>query len=131
MIVEQEFANKINEYFCEKIESGIHSVDVVDCNADICEILNDCRAFEVQNIAKHYGLINQLHQTQEECGELVQAISKYFRNKDIAGVIEEIADIEIMTSQIKYLMKIEQAVVDMKTFKLERQLGRIEDEKTK
>lgn len=82
---------------------------------------------KLKTLADHYGLTNQLHQTQEECGELVQAISKYRRNKDIKGLVEEIADIEIMTSQLKYLMQIEQEVADMKAFKVERQLGRIEN----
>jgi NTP pyrophosphatase (non-canonical NTP hydrolase) len=50
------------------------------------------------------GLQHQLDQTQEECAELIAAISKYRRRGDIAAresLVEEIADVYIMLSQLE------------------------------
>ena len=57
-------------------------------------------------IADHYGKENQLRQLQEECGELIQAVSKHLRGKDPTGekLMEELADVEVMIAQIKYLL---------------------------
>lgn len=85
---------------------------------------------ELAKIADHYGLENQLNQTQEECGELVQAISKYRRKKDIKGLVGEIADVKIMLYQLEYLLGIEDDVLITEALKVERQLGRIKDEST-
>ena len=53
------------------------------------------------------GLQNQLDQTQEECAELITAISKFRRkNGDPVSkhhVIEEIADVMIMLMQLDIL----------------------------
>ena len=59
-----------------------------------------------QPIADFYGLISQLNILQEECGELIQAASKYIRGYDPEAklIIEEIADVEIMLAQVKYLL---------------------------
>ena len=95
---------------------------------------------EVKKIADHYGLSKQQRQLSEECAELIQASSKYMRYKEVSdaqdriwkyiqNVVEEIADVEIMLEQIKYLMHIsDECIQDIKKRKIERQLERIEQE---
>lgn len=85
-------------------------------------------------IAEHYGKDSQLDILQEECSELIQAVSKYRRSNDIEvfkkmHIEEEIADVEIMISQIKHLLEIsERDIKAIKDTKLERQLDRIKEE---
>lgn len=55
---------------------------------------------ELKFIADHYGLENQLGKCIEELNELVEALS----HQNIDHVREEIADVENMLEQIKYLL---------------------------
>ena len=55
---------------------------------------------ELKLIADHYGLENQLGKCIEELNELVEALSR----QNIDHVREEIADVENMLEQIKYLL---------------------------
>lgn len=70
------------------------------------------------------GKKNQLGVVQEECAELVQAISKFFRNK--AGsremVIEEAADVKIMLRQIELIFDCEAEIGR----EVERKLARLD-----
>ena len=90
--------------------------------------------------AKHYGYEAQSNQLVEECAELIQAVSKYRRatvdvgqpledyKKTVAleNLIEEIADVEIMLEQIKYLLHIpEDELEAVKLFKVKRTRERI------
>jgi NTP pyrophosphatase (non-canonical NTP hydrolase) len=85
--------------------------------------------------AKYYGYEAQSNQLVEECAELIQAVSKYRRATTGAGqpladykktvalenLIEEIADVEVMLEQIKYLLQIpEDELEAMKVFKVTR-----------
>lgn len=85
--------------------------------------------------AKYYGYEVQSNQLVEECAELIQAISKYRRATAGGGqpladykrtvvlenLIEEIADVEIMLEQIKYLLQIpEDELEAVKIFKVKR-----------
>ena len=58
----------------------------------------------VKAIADHNGLGTVLDLTQEECAELVQAISKHRRNTyggdTLEHIIEEIADVSIMLDEL-------------------------------
>ena len=89
----------------------------------------------ILKIADHYGVNSQLSILQEECAELIQAVSKYRRTNDPnvfdrMHLEEEIADVEIMIAQIKYLMKLsEKDIRGIKDTKLERQLERMRREK--
>jgi len=51
-----------------------------------------------------FGKSSRLSITQEECGELIQAISKIFREgnteNNVKKLLEEIADVRIMTDQL-------------------------------
>lgn len=57
---------------------------------------------KIQIIANHFGLTPQLEKTQEELQELSRAI----KFSDFENLIEEIADVEIMLEQVKYLYNI-------------------------
>ena len=95
---------------------------------------------KIKRIANHYGLAKQSRQLSEECAELIQATSKYMRFQEtsyastvdwkyIESVCEEIADVEIMLEQIKYLLHINpDAIETIKGNKIARQLERIEKE---
>lgn len=87
---------------------------------------------ELKKIADYYGYEAQSNQLVEECAELIQAVSKYRRAvlgkgqpvaeeiKVIAlsNIIEEIADVEVMLEQIKYLLQIpEDDIEAVKIFK--------------
>ena len=94
----------------------------------------------IKKIANHYGLAKQQRQLAEECGELIQATSKYMRFLEasyastvdwtyLQAVIEEIADVEVMLDEIKYLLHINSSAIDaIKQKKVSRQLERIEKE---
>ena len=75
------------------------------------------------------GLQNQLDQTQEECAELIVAISKYRRKKlkdTKQDLIGEIADVSIMIRQLCELIGqkiIDEAIKE----KLERSKIRLEN----
>ena len=91
----------------------------------------DKRLFKIAN---HYGLDSQLDMLQEECAELIQAVSKYKRNGS-SGIVEEMADVFIMLNQVIYLLNKENTAVDVDVFinlwmekKIRRQLERIESE---
>lgn len=89
----------------------------------------------LKTIADHYGLDSQLNILQEELSELIQAVSKY-RRGDPSHILEEIADVEIMLDQVKYLLgnpEIPRVVVEkfikiIREDKIKRQLNRIQEE---
>jgi NTP pyrophosphatase (non-canonical NTP hydrolase) len=83
-----------------------------------------------------YGVNNQMAKVQEECAELIQAISKLKRsgNSDHPGrtakaamnkLYEEVADVQIMLDQIK-LMYPSNAYDTIRTEKLARLEKRME-----
>ena len=87
----------------------------------------------IEEIAKFYGLKPQLDILQEECAELIQAVSKFKRgNYDEytipSSLIEELADVEIMLNQIEYLLgdDVRKDIGRVKEDKIKRQLKRIE-----
>lgn len=86
---------------------------------------------DIEKIAKHFGLKNQQAKTIEECSELIQAISKIqIEGFDVEGyydLVEEIADVEIMIEQLKFLHEIdEQLIIAFKKEKIERTIRRYE-----
>lgn len=84
----------------------------------------------IKTIADHYGLNNQMMQAIEEMGELTQAIVKVYRNgldNERDGLIEELADVEIMIEQLDYLLGDNQ-IEKVKEYKINRQLNRIAQE---
>ena len=77
-------------------------------------------------IADHYGKEHQLEKCKEELNELIEAID----SRDEESVKEEIADVEIMINQVKYLMCAERLVELYKDYKTQRQLARIAKEQS-
>jgi phosphoribosyl-ATP pyrophosphohydrolase len=77
-----------------------------------------------QQIAEHYGKDTQIKKTIEELAELIRALATGTQ----ADISEEIADAEIMIYQLIYLMGNEEAVAQMRTHKIFRQLERMEKE---
>lgn len=58
----------------------------------------------LKQIADHYGLDEQLNMLQEECAELIQAVSKYRRKEKLGDLYEEMTDVKIMLQQVDYLL---------------------------
>lgn len=95
---------------------------------------------KLQYIADHYGYDPQSRQLIEEMAELTVAINKLWRkheykatSSDVAeahfDVLEEIADVEIMLSQIKYLLGVGDGELSrIVKRKLDRQIERIKNE---
>lgn len=82
-------------------------------------------------------MIPQLNIATEELAELIQAIARFRRvdERDMLElargknlVAEEIADVEVMLAQIKYLMKIDERVEAVAKYEIERQLKRMKKE---
>lgn len=89
----------------------------------------DLKDKQIRFIATHYGANHQLVKLSEECGELVTASSKYqLDNGDVdifKNLVEELADVEILTAQIKFLLNIEEEVDMVKSEKLDRTIERM------
>lgn len=93
---------------------------------------------QLQKIADHYGEDAQSLQLAEECAELIQAIIKFRRAKGLgqttvvdykaalANLIEEIADVELMIEQVKYLLDIPALeLAKLKLGKIQRTIDRM------
>lgn len=90
------------------------------------------RVLQAYNQADEFGLLNRLEQTEEEIGELLQAICKYKRmlNKDKTlrmpemvvkyKIAEEIADVELCLLELKYLLQNKMTVEEIIKDKLDR-----------
>ena len=87
---------------------------------------------KLKTIAEYYGLENQLRQLAEECSELAVEANHSARKGSITvRLIEEIADVEIMLDQVRYLAGIQESdVLETRFYKIERQLKRMRQEKT-
>lgn len=85
------------------------------------------RMQDLKYIADHYGLKHQLVKCKEELGELIEAID----SADNEAIIEEIADVEIMTAQLKQLMRADMVVELYRDYKIVRQLRRIAEEQSR
>ena len=81
---------------------------------------------DLKYIADHYGVEHQLGKCKEELGELIKAID----STNDEAIIEEIADVEIMTEQLKQLMRADRVVELYKDYKIARQLRRIAEEQS-
>ena len=90
---------------------------------------------KLKQIADRYGYDAQARQLIEEQAELTVALNKEWRsrkghlacdNKEARqNIVEELADVEIMLEQIKYLMDCEYEVFIMKLNKTDRQMERM------
>ena len=90
------------------------------------------RILQAYNQADRTGLIKMFDQTEEELGELLQAICKYKRmlNKDKTlrmpktvveyKIAEEMADVELCLLKLKYLLQNNYTVEEIIKDKLDR-----------
>lgn len=85
----------------------------------------------IKSIADHYGYKHQRKKLIEEMAELTVEIchlderGNYQDFEHRQGIYEEIADVEVVLEQIKYLLNCEEEVEAMKTYKVRRQLERM------
>ena len=86
-------------------------------------------AEKIRAIARHYGKEPQMGVAQEECAELIQAISKIRRKGEtvetLDNLVEEIADVSIMCAQLEELFGVRASIAWRMHQKLDRQLKRI------
>ncbi len=102
--------------------------------------LNENIMLRCHTIANIYGFDAQSNQLIEECAELIQAINKYKRQflrgqpvgikpgvlEPRAMIVEEIADVEVMLCQMKYLLGIEEEEIEaVRERKIERTFERM------
>lgn len=75
----------------------------------------------VEQTLNHYGHRAQITQAMEEMGELTAALNRvFFRQRgELADVVEEIADVEIMMAQLRLIVGAN-LVAEAKLSKLER-----------
>jgi NTP pyrophosphatase (non-canonical NTP hydrolase) len=91
-------------------------------------MINPCQFSKLKRIFEFYGLRNQLVKTNEECGELIVAVSKLQQKcseKNIANVKEEIADVVIMSFQLALDLGIDD-ISSIIEKKIERTIERME-----
>jgi len=88
------------------------------------------KAFKLYN--KKYGSRAQIIKAVEELSELQTVLCRYLNldsgevRPEIANqIIDEIADVEIMTEQLKMIFKIEKNVLICKDVKIDRMINRI------
>lgn len=129
-------ADRVKQGYILKIDLRKHFPSERSYKEFMCKSVSDMN----KENAKYYGYEAQSNQLVEECAELIQAVSKYRRavaglgqpvaeeKKAVAleNLVEEIADVEIMLEQIKYLLQIPEDDLDaVKLFKVNRTRERI------
>lgn len=86
----------------------------------------------VAEIAEHFGYEAQKNMLIEEQAELIQALNKFDRKgteEAFNNIIEEMADVELMIDQVKYLLDINQDTIEeIKEDKIRRTKERIKRE---
>lgn len=107
---------------------------------DISEIRKKPMDDRIEAIADYYGIEVRGRQLQEECAELIQAVSKLYRadtdeerTAAIDHVAEELADVDICMAEMAYLLKLGVKIFEWEAAKVNRELDRIEkrEENTK
>jgi hypothetical protein len=90
---------------------------------------------DLHTIADHYGLRAQMQKTVEETGEMLAELGRLMLDGENEAIrlalLEEIADVEIMLDQLKYLLDAEEISEGKRQWKIRRQLDRIREEKAK
>ena len=94
------------------------------------DIILQTQEDKIKFIADRYGLFHQLGKLNEECSELsIEAIKSINSGEVTRNLVQEIADVEVMLAQIKYLAGLDEALIEgAKTYKINRQLMRIQKE---
>ena len=102
----------------------------------IATILTQEQMRNLNTIVETYGNDAQEDMAIEECSELVKAILKLRRSDEKTAemreaVIDEIADVQIMLSQLEIIFNCVAEVEDRIDFKINRQMGRIKEREAK
>lgn len=87
---------------------------------------------DLNTIVETYGSDKQEDMAIEECSELIKAILKFRRSNtkdsDLRdAVIDEIADVQIMLTQLGIIFNCVEEVNERIDFKIDRQMGRIKE----
>lgn len=82
----------------------------------------------LEECVQRYGVETHIYLLIEECGELLQALSKLRRNgtpKARANLEEEVADVLIMLNQMIHIFQMEdvQSIMDYKLDRLQERLA--------
>ena len=93
------------------------------------------RKEEILSVVKHYGILKQLKYMSTEQFELNEAVItgelKDLNNETIGHITEELADNLFMLKQIQLYYEItDEEIEEVMNYKINRQLERIENEKT-
>lgn len=93
--------------------------------SELLALYDECMTF--------WGLERQLRMTQEECGELIIAVSHFIRGREsgLEDLIEELADVQLMINQIIRHVGEDKvkAVIDIKSDYVKRELEKEKGEK--
>lgn len=84
----------------------------------------------IEQVTSHFGEKNQLIKAIEEMSELQKELCKVVLNPNLTikptdEIIDELADVEIMTAQLRHIFGISEQVDERKEFKIERLKKRI------
>lgn len=91
---------------------------------------------DLNTIVETYGSDKHEDMAIEECSELIKAILKFRRSNakdsDLRdAVIDEIADVQIMLTQLGIIFNCVEEVNERIDFKIDRQMGRIKEREAK
>lgn len=91
---------------------------------------------DLNTIVETYGSDKQEDMAIEECSEFIKAILKFRRSNakdsDLRdAVIDEIADVQIMLTQLGIIFNCVEEVNERIDFKIDRQMGRIKEREAK
>lgn len=91
---------------------------------------------DLNTIVETYGSDKQEDMAIEECSELIKAILKFRRSNakdsDLRdAVIDEIADVQIMLTQLGIIFNCVEEVNERIDFKIDRRMGRIKEREAK
>lgn len=91
---------------------------------------------DLNTIVETYGSDKQEDMAIEECSELIKAILKFRRSNakdsDLRdAVIDEIADVQIMLTQLGIIFNCVEEVNERIDFKIDRQMGQIKEREAK
>lgn len=91
---------------------------------------------DLNTIVETYDSDKQEDMAIEECSELIKAILKFRRSNakdsDLRdAVIDEIADVQIMLTQLGIIFNCVEEVNERIDFKIDRQMGRIKEREAK
>lgn len=85
-----------------------------------------------QQAIDHFGVDKQINQSIQEMAELIKELTKAYQygdkfEPDVLKISEEIADVEVMITQLKLIFKNQHIIDSYRAAKLERLQQRITD----